>query len=82
MSNIKLDFKYSNTNTKNILKYSDEVLEIHTKFQKNKNKEEEFLGWIDWPSKYNKREFEKIKKCALKIREDSQILVVIGIGGS
>ena len=42
----------------------------------------DFLGWIDLPVNYDKEEFEKIKKAAEKIRNDSDILFVIGIGGS
>ena len=42
----------------------------------------EFLGWIDLPVDYDKGEFERIKKAAKKIQEDSDILIVIGIGGS
>ncbi len=42
----------------------------------------DFLGWVDLPENYDKQEFEAIKKAAKKIREDSDILVVIGIGGS
>ncbi len=42
----------------------------------------EFLGWIDLPVDYDKGEFERVKKAAKKIQEDSDILIVIGIGGS
>ncbi len=42
----------------------------------------DFLGWVNLPSDYDKAEFERIKKAAEKIRSDSDILVVIGIGGS
>jgi len=42
----------------------------------------DFLGWIDLPSKYNKNEFARIKKAAEKIKSDSDVLLVIGIGGS
>ena len=82
MSNVKLELKYTKIDTKEIMKYKEKVQEIHQELQENKNKEEEFLGWLEHPTKYNKKEFEKIKKCAKKIREDSEILVVIGIGGS
>ncbi len=41
-----------------------------------------FLGWIDLPVNYDKEEFAAIKKAAEKIRKNSEILVVIGIGGS
>ena len=42
----------------------------------------DFLGWIDLPVDYDKEEFARIKKAAKKIQEDSEILLVIGIGGS
>lgn len=42
----------------------------------------DFLGWIDLPVDYDKEEFDRIKKAAKKIQEDSDVLVVIGIGGS
>ena len=42
----------------------------------------DFLGWLDLPFSYDKEEFGRIKKAAEKIRRDSDVLVVIGIGGS
>ncbi len=42
----------------------------------------DFLGWIDLPVDYDKEEFARIKKAAAKIQSDSEILLVIGIGGS
>ena len=42
----------------------------------------DFVGWIDLPVDYDKDEFERIKKAAQKIQSDSQVLIVIGIGGS
>ncbi len=42
----------------------------------------DFLGWIDLPVNYDKEEFARIQKAAAKIQEDSQVLIVIGIGGS
>ncbi|MDD2968566.1 MAG: glucose-6-phosphate isomerase [Lachnospiraceae bacterium] len=42
----------------------------------------DFLGWIDLPVNYDKEEFDRIKKSAKKIQEDSEVLLVIGIGGS
>ncbi len=40
------------------------------------------MGWIDLPVDYDKEEFDRIKKAAEKIRKDSDVLLVIGIGGS
>ena len=42
----------------------------------------DFLGWIDLPVDYDKEEFARIKKAAEKIQSDSEVLLVIGIGGS
>ena len=42
----------------------------------------DFLGWLDLPVDYDKEEFDRIKKAAVKIQNDSEVLVVIGIGGS
>ncbi len=42
----------------------------------------DFLGWLSLPRDYDKTEFERIKQAAAKIRKDSEVLVVIGIGGS
>lgn len=42
----------------------------------------DFLGWATLPTDYDKEEFQRIKKAAEKIKKDSQVLIVIGIGGS
>ena len=42
----------------------------------------DFLGWVSLPKDYDKEEFARIKAAAARIREDSDVLVVIGIGGS
>ncbi len=42
----------------------------------------DFLGWVDLPVNYDKEEFARIKKAAQKIQSDSEVLVVVGIGGS
>lgn len=42
----------------------------------------DFLGWIDLPINYDKAEFQRIQKAAEKIKKTSEVLVVIGIGGS
>ncbi len=42
----------------------------------------DFLGWIDLPVDYDKEEFARIKAAAEKIQSDSEVLIVIGIGGS
>ena len=42
----------------------------------------DFLGWIDLPANYDKEEFARIKKAAEKVQKNSEVLIVIGIGGS
>ena len=42
----------------------------------------DFLGWVDLPDDYDKEEFARIQKAAKKIQQSSEVLVVIGIGGS
>ena len=58
------------------------VLDAAKRLTEKKGDGKDFLGWIDLPVNYDKEEFEKIKKAAEKIRNDSDILFVIGIGGS
>ena len=82
MSTIKLNLENSGVYEKDILKYSQKVFDIHNKMNENADNNEEFLGWVNLPTKYDKKEFEKIRQAAQKIRKDSDVLVVIGIGGS
>ena len=82
MRNIKIDFKNARIFEKNILKYAKQVEEIHKKLHEKAEDKSEFCGWINLPTNYDKEEFEKIKKSAKKIQSDSDILLVIGIGGS
>ncbi|RCW66928.1 glucose-6-phosphate isomerase [Saliterribacillus persicus] len=42
----------------------------------------DFLGWVDLPTNYDKEEFARIKKSAEKIKKDTDVLLVVGIGGS
>src|SRR5699024_842728 len=42
----------------------------------------DFLGWLSYPNDYDKAEFARVQKAAKKIRSDSDVLLVIGIGGS
>ena len=64
------------------MKYSEQVKEIHKKLHEKASDEKEFCGWINLPTDYNKEEFARIKKAAEKIQADSDVLLVIGIGGS
>lgn len=65
-----------------LLKWQEKVSEVHKKINDKTGEGSEFLGWVDLPINYDKQEFERIKLVAEKIRETSEVLVVIGIGGS
>lgn len=82
MINVKLDLDYSDVEEKEIMKYKNEVSTIHKELHNNPNDEKDFRGWIELPTNYDKEEFERIKKAAKRIQKNSDILVVIGIGGS
>lgn len=82
MGNIKVNFKYARVFEKSVMKYAEEVEQIHNELHEKSKSKKEFVGWLNLPTNYDKKEFEKIKKSAQKIREDSDVLLVIGIGGS
>ncbi|BCB05411.1 glucose-6-phosphate isomerase [Bacillus sp. KH172YL63] len=61
---------------------SDAVKVAHHSLHEQTGAGNDFLGWIDLPVDYDKEEFSRIQKSAEKIKSDSDILLVIGIGGS
>ncbi|OQP03557.1 glucose-6-phosphate isomerase [Geobacillus sp. 44B] len=61
---------------------SEFVKAAHHMLHEKKGPGSNFLGWVDWPIHYDKDEFARIKQAAEKIRNHSDALVVIGIGGS
>ena len=79
---LKLNFENVKIDEKEIMKYKSQIENIHKDLHRRADDEEDFVGWIELPTNYNKEEFERIKKAAEKIRRESDILVVIGIGGS
>lgn len=82
----KIKFDYSNALgflgehefdfLKNQINQASELLET------KKAQGSEFTGWLNLPETYDKEEFDRIKNAAEKIKKDSEVLVVIGIGGS
>ena len=79
---IKFNFENSSINEAMIAKYANDVAKIHEEMNEKANDEKEFLGWLELPTNYDKEEFARIKKAGQKIQKDSDVLVVIGIGGS
>ena len=82
MSNIKINLEYSGIDEKEIIKEKAKIEEIYINLKLMSKNKDEFAGWLTLPTEYNKKEFAKIKKVAEKIRNSSDILLVIGIGGS
>ncbi len=60
----------------------DEVLAAKKTLVEGTGEGNDFLGWINQPEAYDKEEYERIKLAAQKIRQNSKVLVAIGIGGS
>ena len=59
-----------------------EVKAAHDALHNKTGAGNDFLGWLDLPENYDKEEFARIKKAAERIRNNSDVLIVIGIGGS
>lgn len=81
---VKLNTKYVTPFLKENA-YADirsEVEAAHDELHNGTGKGNDFLGWLSLPENYDKEEFARIKASAEKIRKDSEVLVVIGIGGS
>ena len=66
MENIKVNLKNARLLEKSIMEYTDKVAEIHNELHTKAKDKKEFLGWLNLPTKYDKKEFEKIKKTAKK----------------
>ena len=82
MFNIKVDFKNARVFEKNVMNYAKLVSDIHNELHSKADDENELCGWLNLPTEYNKVEFERIKIAAKKIQSNSDVLLVIGIGGS
>ena len=82
----KVTFDYSKANLfireHEMESMKDIVLAAKDKLLARTGAGNDFLGWIDLPEDYDKDEFERIQKAADKIKADSDVLLVIGIGGS
>ena len=84
MSNVTFDYsKASGFVQEHEIEYMSELAEqAKDRLLARTGAGNDFLGWIDLPVDYDKEEFDRILKAAEKIKSDSDVLVVIGIGGS
>ena len=83
---IDLKFDYSNAldeiSKQNILDFQSKINNSYRSLIDKTGKGNDFLGWVELPSKINEKLITRIDNLAIKIREKSKIFVVIGIGGS
>ena len=79
---IKVDLEKTGIDKKEIMKYKEQVENIHKDLHRRKDAKDDFVGWIELPTDYDKKELKKIQSAAKRINKDSDILLVIGIGGS
>lgn len=76
---LKLDYVLNRANYK---KYEGLVKKVNQMINEKTGEGNDFLGWTTWPKDYDKEEFERIKAKAKYVRENFDVLVVCGIGGS
>ena len=62
--------------------YQDRVSQINQMIEENKGAGNDYTGWVKYPETFDKVEFEAIKKYAKQVRDNYEVLVVCGIGGS
>ena len=79
---LTLNLEKTKITQKDILKYKSKVDSAHKELKKRAKDEEDYVGWLELPTEYDEEELERIKEAAEKIKNESDILVVIGIGGS
>ncbi|MFA1822511.1 glucose-6-phosphate isomerase [Virgibacillus oceani] len=79
-----INFSYSNAflQEHEMSSMEGNVKSAHERLHNKSGTGSDFLGWLDLPDTYDKEEFSRIHLAAKKIREDSDVLLVIGIGGS
>ncbi|MGL4363321.1 MAG: glucose-6-phosphate isomerase [Cellulosilyticaceae bacterium] len=82
MNTITLDYSKTGVQEHEIICFKEQVKVAHDMLHNKTGAGNDFLGWIDLPVDYDKTEFTRIQQAAKKIQQDSDILIVIGIGGS
>lgn len=81
-----ISFSYKNASNfigkNDIKKFESRMKLAHDKLHKGIGLGNEYLGWLDYPINYDKKEFKEIKETAEAIKNNSEVFIVIGIGGS
>ncbi len=79
---ISIDFEATGYNLQDLELLRPELKRAHKTLHNRTGLGNEFTGWLDYPATFDQKEFEEIKKVSKKIISNSEILLVIGIGGS
>ena len=79
---IKLDYTYSSVDLNELKSYENDIKKIVSNFKKKDCAGNDYLGWYELPNDTNSELLHTINEAANKIKKDSQVLVVCGIGGS
>ncbi len=79
---IKIVDKHAKRFIKKNYSTQDDILRIHQMIHQKTGKGSDFLGWVDQPRNYDKDEVSRIKETVNQIKKNSDVLLVIGIGGS
>ena len=82
MKNISFDYSNAFTENHEVEYLREALLKAHKMLHDKTGAGSDFLGWVDYPVNYDKEEFQRMKRAAEKIRNDSEVFIVIGIGGS
>lgn len=82
MLEVKLNLGNSKVKSEEILQYKESVEKYHNELKERALDYNDYVGWLELPTNYSKLEFTRIKQAAKRISEDSDVLLVIGIGGS
>ena len=82
MKSLSLDYSKAMIKSYEIENLQEQIRAAHSQLHNKTGAGNDFLGWVEHPISYDKKEFEKIQKAAEEIRSNSDALIVIGIGGS
>ncbi len=78
---ININLEYANLKEK-LSDYQQQVTDLHEKLNAKSYLGSDYLGWLDWSKTYDKDEIKRVKSCAEKVKENCEVFLVCGIGGS
>lgn len=84
MEKLNIDYKavLPFISEESINSFESQIIEAAKQLHEGTGKGNDYIGWLDLPSNYDKEEFERIKSAAEKIKSNSEVFIIIGIGGS